>query len=101
MLTGLKVSLLLVKCAFYRPEHSTNEEHLKLNFEGLLLCKVEINQQTRAQSVDEKVGPFVELPCLLPELLLIKCQKWLFYLFSDDDSKKLVKLWAQHVSATE
>ena len=47
------------------------------------------------------MGPFTDLSCLLPELWLLKCQKWPIYVFSDDESKKSVKLWAQHVSATE
>ena len=38
------------------------------------------------QLQDEKVGPFVELSCLLPELWLLKSQKWHFYLFSANDS---------------
>ena len=89
------------KCVFYRPEHSENGGLLKLYFEGLLECKDEINQWTRAQRVDEEMGPFVEVSSLLPELGLLKCQKWCLYVFSADNSKKLVKLWAEHVSATE
>ena len=73
MWTGFKASLLASKCVFYRPEHNANRGHLKLNFEGILECKDEINQRTRAQRVDEKMVPFVELSCLLPELWLLKC----------------------------
>ena len=73
MLTGFKASSLASKCVFYRPEHNANGGHLKLNFEGILECKDEINQRTRAQRVDEKMIPIVELSCLLPELWLLKC----------------------------
>ena len=73
MLTGFKASSLASKCVFYRPEHNANGGHLKLNFEGILECKDEINQRTRTQRVDEKMIPFVELSCLLPELWLLKC----------------------------
>ena len=73
MLTGFKASSLASKCVFYRPEHNANGEHLKLNFEGILECKDEINQRTRAQRVDEKMILIVELSCLLPELWLLKC----------------------------
>ena len=73
MLTGFKASSLASKCVFYRPEHNANGGHLKLNFEGILECKDEINQRTIAQRVDEKMIPIVELSCLLPELWLLKC----------------------------
>ena len=39
--------------------------------------------------------------CLLPELWLLKYKTWLFFIFSADDSKKLVIAWAKHLSATE
>ena len=48
MLTGFKVSSLANKCVFYRPEHSANGGHLKLNFEGLLEYKDQINQRASA-----------------------------------------------------
>ena len=31
--------------------------------------------------------------CLLPELWSLKCQKWLIFVFSADNNKKLVALW--------
>ena len=86
------------KCVFFRPEHNV---HLQFNFEGFLDCKYEINQRTRSQWVEEKMGLFVELLCLLPKLWLLKCQKCHFYVFSADESKKIVKFWAQHVRTTE
>ena len=71
MLTGFKVSSLVSKCkrAFYRPEHSALEI---FNFEGPLECKYEINQQKRTPRVDKKMGPFVELSCLIPQLWPLK-----------------------------
>ena len=39
--------------------------------------------------------------CLLPKLWSLKCQKWLFYVLSADDSKKLVIVWTKHLSAPE
>ena len=42
------MSSLANKCVFYRPEHSANGGHLKLNFEGLLECKDQINQRASA-----------------------------------------------------
>ena len=39
--------------------------------------------------------------CLLPQLWLLKCKTWLFFVFSADDSKKLVTAWAKHLSPTE
>ena len=75
MLTGIKVSSLEGKGVFSRPKHSAYGRHLKLNFEGPLKCKDEINEQTRGQSVDEKMGPFVKLSFLLSQLLLLNCRK--------------------------
>ena len=48
------------------------------------------------------MGSFVKLSCLLPGLWSLKCQKWLiFFVFSADDSKKLVTVWAKYLSAPE
>ena len=38
MLTGLKVSSLVRKCLFYRPEHN-GTGGMELNFEGLAMWK--------------------------------------------------------------
>ena len=40
MLIGLKVPSLAVKCVFYRPEHSENREHLKLNLKVVRNAKL-------------------------------------------------------------
>ena len=104
MFTGFKVSSLASKCEFYRPEHNANGGHLKLNFAGLLECKDEINQQTKAQRVDKRICQFVELSSLLPELWLLKwlwLSKIRFFVFFVDDNKKIVKLWAQNLSVTK
>ena len=47
MLTGLKVSSLVCKCVFYRPEYNTKEGPMKLNFEGLETTKMKYNNITR------------------------------------------------------
>ena len=39
--------------------------------------------------------------CLLPKLWLLKCKTWLFFVFSADDSKKLVTAGVKHLTATE
>ena len=39
--------------------------------------------------------------CLLPQLWLLKCKTWLFFVYYADDSKKLVTAWAKYLSATE
>ena len=104
MFTGFKVSSLESKCVFYRPEHNANGGHLKLNFAGFLEWKDEINQQTKAQRVDERICPFVELSSLLPELWLLKwlwLSKIRFFVFFVGDNKKIVKLWAQNLSLTK
>ena len=44
----------------------------------------------RAQRIDEKNESFVQLSHLGPELWLLKCQKWLYFVFSDDDNNKIV-----------
>ena len=32
---------------------------------------------------------------------LTKCQKWLIFVFSEDDSKKVATIWAKYLSALE
>ena len=39
MLAGLKVSSLVCKCVFYRPEHNPKGDPRQLNFEGLEMQK--------------------------------------------------------------
>ena len=84
-------AIIASKCVFYRQEHKANGKHLKLSFGGLLECKDEINQYTRPLRVNEKMGPFVELSCLLPQLYLLKYQKWHFNVFPADNSKNWSK----------
>ena len=86
MLTDFKVSSLASKCVYYRPEHTANRRYLKLNFEGLVECKDEINQWKKAQRLDKKQ---VHMPGYhVLELSLLKRQKWRFHIFSADDSKE-------------
>ena len=67
MLTTLKVSSLGYKCVFYRPQSNTKAPPKELNFEGLEMQKWNIPTD-RIQRVDKKMGPFVQLSCLFPEL---------------------------------
>ena len=53
MLTGFKLSLLASKYVFYRPEHKTNGEPLKWNFEVLGMQRWD-KTTDRAQRGDEK-----------------------------------------------
>ena len=48
-----------------------------MDFEGLLEYKDEIKQRTRAQRVDEKMGPFVEFSCLFP-CIMFRSVKYIF-----------------------
>ena len=66
MLAGLKVSSLVQKCVFYRPEltgklgpHGTKIRFLKF--------KTEMYQRIELKEYMRKIGSFVYL-CLLPEL---------------------------------
>ena len=88
------------KCVFYRPEHSENGGFLKLNFEGLLECKDEINHYKSSKSrwKNESICWGIMFTSRVTN---IKMSKMVLYVFSADSSKKLVKLWAEHVSAAE
>ena len=55
MLTGFKLSLLASKYVFYRPEHKTNGEPLKWNFEVLGMQRWD-KTTDRAQRGDKKSG---------------------------------------------
>ena len=48
----------------------------------------------RTQREEKKVGLFVELSCLLPKLWSLKGQKMLIFVFSTNNSKTFVKIWA-------
>ena len=69
---------------FKRPEHNAKGCPMQLNFEGLDMQKWNIGM-IRAQRI----------------FWSLKCQKWLFFVFSSDDSKNLVAVWTKHVSASE
>ena len=88
------------KCVFYRPEHSENGGLLKLNFEGLLECKDEINHYKSSKSrwKNESICWGIMFTSRVTN---IKMSKMVLYVFSADSSKKLVELWAEHVSAAE
>ena len=84
MSAGLKMSSLACNCVFKRPEHNAKGCPMQLNFEGLDMQKWNIGM-IRAQRI----------------FWSLKCQKWLFFVFSSDDSKNLVAVWTKHVSASE
>ena len=82
-ITGLKLSSLACKTGFYKPKHKRKGDFMELNFEGLELQKRNVVTEI-IQIVDEKMGSFVWLPCLLkkisqlhlnvlPKLWLIVC----------------------------
>ena len=34
-------------------------------------------------------------------VMVIKCQKWLIFVFSANDSKKLATVWAKYITSSE
>ena len=54
MLSGLKVSFLACKCAFYRPEHNVRWDPIELNFEGLEMKKRNVPTDKSSKSRWEK-----------------------------------------------
>ena len=91
MLTAFKKSSLASKCVFYRTEHKANGRPRKWDFEVLRMQRWD-KPTDKAQRVDEKMGLI---------WWLLKCITWLFFVFSVDDTKKLVTVWTKHLSATE
>ena len=75
---------------------------MELNFEGLEMEKWNIPTD-RPQRADEKNGaiyPFI----MFIRLWLLICEiweKWLIFIFSADDSKKIVTVCANYLRATE
>ena len=67
---------------------------MELKFEGLEMQKWNI-PTIRAQGADEKNDVIYLLIMFTPRLWSWKCQKWLFFVFSADDSKKYVKVSAK------
>ena len=67
---------------------------MELKFEGLEIQKWNI-PTIRAQGADEKNDVIYLFIMFTPRLWSWKCQKWLFFVFSADDSKKYVKVSAK------
>ena len=75
MLIGLKLSSLVRKSVFYRPELTgkSGPHETEIRF---LEFKTEMYQRIELKEYMRKMGSFVQL-CLLPELWSLKRQKWL------------------------
>ena len=115
MLTHLQVSSLTCKCVFYRPEHNAKEGPTELNFEGLEMQNQNIPTD-RAQKLDGKNGTICLVIMFTPRDMGIKMSKMAnflcfllmtgknqlqFGLFSADDSKKSVTIWAKYLSISK
>ena len=61
---------------------------MELNFEGLEMQKWNIPTD-RTQKADEKNGVICLVIMFTPRVMVIKMSKWLIFVFSADDSKKL------------
>ena len=81
MLTGLTVSYLSCKCAFYRSDHNAKggggtpwSSILKfLKWENEIYQRIELKENMK------KMRSFFYLSCLIPELWSLKCRKWLIF----------------------
>ena len=99
MLTGLKVSSLVCKCIFYRSEHNAMGDCMKLNCEGLEIQKWNI-PMNRAEKLDEKNGVTCLVTMFAAAVMVFEMSKnGLFFVFSADNSKILVTVWARYLSA--
>ena len=98
MLTNLKVSSFACKYVFYRQEHNANENPMELNFEVLEMQKWNIPTD-RTQRVDEKNGVVCLIIMFTHRVMVIKMSKnGSLFVFSADDSKKLVSVWAKYLN---
>ena len=100
MITGLKVLSSACNCVFYRPRHTAWRDPKELNFEGLDIQKRNIPTDS-AQRVDEKNGVICLVVMFASRVMAIKMSKMAHLLFSADDSKKLVTVWARYLSVTK
>ena len=99
MLTGLKVSLLA--CKYFKCFTDKKTMQIELNFEGLEIQKLNIPTH-RTQRVGEKKGVICIVIMLTPRVMVIKMSKYgSFFVFSADDSKKIVLVWANYLNAPE
>ena len=74
MLTGLKTSSLASKCVFYSPEHNAKGDHMKLNFEGPEMQKLNIPTD-KTQRVDQKNGVICLVIMFTSGVMVIKMSK--------------------------
>ena len=98
VLADLKVSSLVWKSVFYRPKltgkwgpHGTETNFLKFKTE--MYRRIELKEYMR------KMGSFVQI-CFLPELWLLKCQKWLILYTFHQIQQKSVTVWTRCLSAS-
>ena len=93
------MSSLACKCVFYGPEHNAESDRMKLNFEVVKKQKRNIPTD-RAQRADEKnkvICPFI---VFTSRVIVIRMSKnCSFYVFSADDSKKLITAWERYLIA--
>ena len=88
-------------CVCYRPEHNAKGSPMELNFEGLEMQDWNIPTD-RAQRLAEKNGVICLVIMFTSRVLVIKNVKnGPFFMFSADDSKKSVTLWAKYLSVPE
>ena len=71
---------------------------MEMNFEGLEMRKWIIATK-RAWRVDEKNGSICLVIMCTPRIMVFKMSRNGFFVFSTDNSKKLVRVWARHLSA--
>ena len=92
MLTGMKVSSLVRKCVFYRPELTgkSGSDGTKIKF---LKFKTVMYQRIELKEYMRKMGSFVQL-CLMPESWSLKRQNWLdtFFWIQQKISSSLGKI---------
>ena len=80
---------------FANQKKSEKEGSMELNFEGLEIQKWNIPMD-RAQERDKKNGIICIVILFTPNFLVMNTSKMaLFFLFSTDDSQKLVTVWAK------
>ena len=89
-----------ISVLFYWPEHNKRGDPIELNFESLDMQKWNI-PTGRAQKVDNKMGYFVLLSCLFPELWSLKLQKWFNFCIFANASKKQVTVWTKYLHDCE
>ena len=75
MFTGFKVSSLPLNVYFTDKNILKNGDPIKLNFEGLKTQKCNTSTARTQKKQMKKMGSFVQILRLLPQLWSLKCQK--------------------------